>query len=153
MARRTRSLLVLVGTLTSGCFGHQGYGYHDSSPPSAGALVAAAAITVLFHVAEADAQARSERSLPRPQPVGLTGAVLWQGKPDDLVPSLPVTLERQGHPIDRTTTDLRGRFAFPGPLPPGVYRLVIDDQTLRGSMMFMTRTGSASDLALSAYLR
>lgn len=149
---RAPSSLMLAGALAAGCLGHSGSGYcHDR--PSAGALIAAVAIEVLFEAAAAGAERAAERRKEDPPPPpGMTGVVLWQGKAGDGVPSLPLTLVRQGQPVDRTVTDLRGRFVFPGPYPAGVYRLVIDDDTLRGSMMFST-SGSARDLAVSAYLR
>lgn len=150
---RAPSLLMLTGVLAAGCLGHSGAGYCHDSRPSTGALIAAVAIEVLVQAATASAERAAERRKEEPPPPpGMTGVVLWQGKPDDGVPSLPITLVRQGQPVDRTVTDRRGRFAFPGPYPAGVYRLVIEDDTLRGSMMFST-SGSARDLALSAYLR
>jgi len=124
----------LVLLLVSGCM-TSGYGRGDDGAAFVQALEGIAGIAVVAAAASPHTGTPEE---PKPPPHlrgPITGAVLWQGAPDDGIPGVTLVMTgASGGTSITTTTGVHGRFELPYPIPADDYRIEIQNAALRGRL-------------------
>jgi hypothetical protein len=120
-------LLVVLALLAAGCAPAEAYCYRPS-PAEAVAGLFVAGLAAGVTLTEASHELPPPRpDKPRPTTPPLHGTVTAES--GERVPHVTVTLRGSTGFVElETTTDERGRFLFPMPLPPDWYRVSVDEE-------------------------